>query len=364
MNAPAKSRRHRGTEALLMAALGLIASCGESSPPAGRDAGAELVMLRSSRVVELGLVRVGTTASRSLSVENTSPHRVTLRVLKKSCACITVEVDPDVLEPGQISTVYMATDVRPDVDAQVHGIEIEAIGIKSDGHSRRQLIAAAMSFQPDIPFAVYPAAMVIHATAGDSIERELHIVASSANEFAIFDLSTTLPGFDLRLAEGPAPRGVTAVLTLHGVAPSPGRHEARAVFNTDVSSNPLVHVPIVVVSISEWQADPPGLAVLVEGHFNRSTHDIRLRLATQRDVPSPSVAMIVPPIDGVRATVRSQDSPLSVVVDIDPSAVPAPNGTTNVRLLDADGRFVLAIPIVWISLHAEPAARQRDPSGG
>lgn len=314
------------------------------------------------------LARLGRLSTRSLAIHarTVSNHTLSplrLRVLRVSCPCVTVQIEPELIAPGESASVTLLAPVLASGLEQSHDVEIEAISGGEVEARASSKFRVAVVYSADIDFVVKPEAMWIIVVEGSPVERSLFVRSPSIEAIAIKNIRCTLPQFSVIKqrtfpvpTEHQPPTEEAMSIRFRATFDSPGFYEGRIEFDTSHPDFKPAWIPVQVRVLPRWTSDPDGFAIILAKDDNAPL-DRSVRVATRDGSPLPKLSAKIENVDGEPGALAA----FSAVAEPDATAdgaivrlhtdVPKLVGTeglARVVLSSEDGKFTRNISIAWI----------------
>ncbi|MGE3108151.1 MAG: hypothetical protein AB7O77_07330 [Phycisphaerales bacterium] len=317
--------------------------------------------LRGDEHNDIGRLPVGELATRDRTVTNTTKHRLTSKVLRSSCPCVTVLCQPPNLEPGASGSIRISTPVAPIAEPQRHWAVIE-YSARNDQQEviTSERVMISVGYQADLRLIVEPQRIWMTAVAGEPAERTVYLRSSALDALNIHDIRTDSESvlisstrrFPVQADDRPGEEALA--LTISASVSTTGLLEANLLFRTDDPTIPEGRIQVAVKTVDRWIAESAGFIYLFSHLDEAQSKTIRVRSRHRDDA---SVADLRVRLEGgvdadaraFRASLIHQgtDSVLVTLV-LKADLLAANEGLAQVELLDTNGQTLSALPVAWI----------------
>jgi hypothetical protein len=329
-----------------MAALALGSAAG-ARPPA--PAGPPCVNVVDLTPEDCGLVPVGVEVVRSVSIENTRDEPVYIRLLSKTCGCVSVSAPPEAVAPGASAVVTLSTPAAPLGGEQAHGASF-AVEREVRSGERAQVCTLSIAFRytPDLEFMVFPSDHVLlHAVAGQSREFALYVNGKQIQQRPPYNPESAVPDVE-PIGVVNVPENPNVVKVLFRARPrSVGTIQGTVRIRTVSPRMPVVSLPVILIVRPAVLVDPPGR--ILKGADLLSGGRLEFTVAARPGVDAGNLSDLAAEADSgrVRARLeRANDGAMRLVADV-PAGLTRRSGSERLRILDRDGRRLAEVPLAW-----------------
>lgn len=302
---------------------------------------------------------VGSVIEARREVTNRSDRAVRIRLLRSSCPCVTIEIEPAEVGPGESATVTARTHVAAVAEPQAHWVIVEVARFDEHG-----LVAESRQFRlnleytADLLLLVEPDRAWFVGTIGVPELRTFYLRSNGLDAVGFRNLRVEGEGFALdrvrrfrSMPEHRAPEDVLAV-TVSYVGRSSEVVAGAVRFETDLPGMEEGRLRLEARARPRWRARPSGFALIYDVP---AEHELVVEVLPQHGQPCPAHRAVVLLDTGsafaeaARIHVQPADDRGTVRVTMGLSSRLLPDhGTANVRLLDSEGNEVLTLPVAWV----------------
>lgn len=331
-----------------------------SVSPGGPDQAALKVSMPEH--VDVGVLGIGEWATHLREIQNYSNGSITLHVIRSSCPCVEVQLEPTIVPPGETGVVRIRAPVTAVAGRQTHYATIEANAVDDHGglfQSAR--FDVAVSYQADLAFVIKPDKLWISTVNGAITERVV-IVRSDVLD-ALNVRRFTINDEDLKVARVrrlpvPAPDrpGEEAlVITLSGVFHTAGVRDRVLTFQTDDPDFASATIPIQIAVREFWLAVPAGFPIIIQENAAPIVQEValwgrdgsacpvaRVELREENGEPALRQGFSFSVIPGERNQVTR------VRLVCDPSKIDPAEGILQLALFDRSGSLLRMLPVAWV----------------
>lgn len=327
--------------------------------PGGAPPESDWVVVSGDESVRRERAAVGSQIEVRREVTNRSDRTARIRLIRSSCPCVTIEIEPVQAGPGESATITARTHVSAVAEPQMHWAIVEVARLDENGLAldSRQ-VRLNLEYTADLSLLVEPARAWFVGTIGVPEHRTFYIRSSGLDAVGFKGLCAEGNGFAIdgvrrfrSMPENRAPEDVLAVTVAYtGQTTEVVMGAVR--FATDLPGMQDVRLPLEARAVARWRARPAGFALLHDGHgvcetaAEILTREGRSCPARRADVVCEEGRTLG---DAVRARVLPPDSHGNVRVTLALHTDELPDhGRANVRLFDAEGRVVHVLPLAWV----------------
>ncbi|MBL8762912.1 MAG: DUF1573 domain-containing protein [Phycisphaerae bacterium] len=337
-------------------------------PPAA--ATAPLVQqTRSLRIVSAGPENVGVVASgvlvlRTVEFENTMAHPVRLSIESRSCGCLSATLTRATLEPGARSTFTMSTSASPATGAQ-----LQVVGIQSawdeHGQEESETINVGLTYETKVSFTLFPTSVFLIAIEGERAHADVFISNLDPDLPApeIGAPSIDLPGWTVSRVRDPDVPERILWFRAEGPSGPVGQQDGAITWLPAGVDNPEVgtaaRAPIRIITLYPYRAQPGGLVLTRRpgSGSQRATLRVSARLIPRGlGAARPASVTLDDAPAGLTVVLRENDT---LEATLTPDANTGPIGSARARVVDASGRVLLDLPVVWHTAAPAPAPPHR-----
>jgi hypothetical protein len=328
---------------LLLAAT-LLSGVAFGQGPAGREV-MTLVEVTSRDPEDKGAVPVGEQLTRSVVVKNVSHFPVRLSVGAKSCSCLKAQAEPEVIKPGESSTLAFAVSVAGSPEPQRYTTVFKAQADIGNGVRMTQDVIAGLKYVAQFEYMISPKRLNLVVVQGSPFDASVFLQAPATSEIHPERGSTPWEGVALTSEQKPLLEGDNQVWRLHltGTFAEVGLKQGTARFSVRGAADDAA-VPITVRVLPRWRSVPAGVAVDAADAPEPISRTLRLVASLPGSVPPPVRARVTPLDPGISAELVDQGSP-AVRVTVNTTRCRT-GGDCTVELIDERGSVVGTLPIV------------------
>lgn len=296
---------------------------------------------------DCGLTPVGDEVSRVFRVTNTQQEPVSIRLLNKTCGCVSAEINPSELRPGESAEVRLSTPSAPLGGEQYHTASFEVSAQAGTGQWKRICtFAASFRYTPEMEFQVFPPnRLLAHAVAGRSKDVVIYVNADHARNRPPRHLQASIPEI-VPVGVEEVPENVNVVKLRFRVRPTAvGVLSGTVGFETDSRRFPKVVLPITVVVQPEVLVNPPGF-IVDRSHLGSGSRFTCTIAARHESGSLPRGLRTLSEKGHFEAQIEQVKGGSAQLVVTASGKLPA-SGSDQVWILDDSGNKLAAVPLAW-----------------
>jgi hypothetical protein len=294
---------------------------------------------------DCGTVPTGSAVVRRVSLKNVSGENLHLKLLSKTCGCVSVKAEPDDLGPGQSSIVTLSTASAPLGGQQIHGAVFEAAHeVKPGEWSRVCTVETTFRYTPDLEFMVFPANRVVgHCVAGEPFDAVVYVNAAAVRKRPPSRLGTSSADVETVGVEEVPENPNVVKLRWRARPRSVGVFESGVSFETGSSRYPKVALPLIVFVRSPVDVEPPG--AIVREVATPIMFTVRPKPGSSVDLSGLTAVSDEKAVSVELATAKDGES-VKLTARINDDAARA-SGSCTIGLENRAGVKIAAIPVAW-----------------
>lgn len=299
---------------------------------------------------DCGRVPTGVEVSRTVSVKNTRPEPVSIRLLSKTCGCVAARIEPAEIPPGESAEITLSTRSAPLGGDQAHSAWF-GVGREIKPGEWAQLCTLTVSFRytPDVEFMVFPPNRVLaHAVVAQAKDIVVYVNADRIQARPPHGLLSSTPEIEpVGVVNVPENKNVVKLL-FRARPTSVGVLQGTISFETGSERFPKVALPITVVVRPALLVDPPGL--ILDGDKVAAGARFECTVRAREGLAGSVLSSVQAVAESGRVDARIERSTdggtVHLVVGVEPAAI-RESGSERVWLQDDKGNKLAEVPIAW-----------------
>lgn len=335
---------------------GVVSQAGppDEKPPV-LDRSASIVEVVSHDAEDKGSVPMNQPVSRRIVVRNISVSPIRIIVHAKSCGCLNPTMTPELVQPGETSTLVFGVAAAVTPNQQKYTVAFRAVEeIEGASSHRTQDVIAGLRYTTDAQYLIRPSRLYLEVTQGEPIQAALFLQSLAEEGLRPREVTSTIAALSVAPDRAPVHEGINSVwpLRISGRPESPGLHHGIVRLVMEGAKNAEVDVPIVLRVLPRWRASPPG--VVADLQHAGQTITRRVSLTDSRSGGGLAGVRQTGLSAGISAKLEAAaEGTYGLVVSIDARAVSGP-ATDSLEVFDQNGRVVGVVPVVLYKATTQP----------
>lgn len=241
-----------------LAILLILAAAGAGRP-------IQPVEVRLIRVVEVdaedrGLIPPGSPVERKVHLVNQSKSVLQVRLIQKTCGCVSFSLEHDRIGVGEFTEVKVGTTAVQDIGPQRHGAELEVSRLAADGTtSDPERITVFYQYTPDLAYTVVPDRILIDVVQGTEFRSTAFVHRFAADHLKVLAATCSIGGVHLGKAQASDNHPDVLKVPISGSTPALGLRVGRVDITLDDKQNPKVIIPIAIRTVAAISVEPAAI---------------------------------------------------------------------------------------------------------